>query len=133
MKRLFFRGVFAAAFLILSAALSGGMVYAGGKRDAPKQPEPLSGPGLYERAGPGTLVEITGRVRLVGSEPFPELVITDGDNHDWYIAREDSAALRKFEQQTVTVRGLVYREEMILANGKRLEDRLVLSAVVVVE
>jgi hypothetical protein len=88
---------------------------------------------LYESARTGALVEVTGRVRLVGSEPFPELVITDGDNHDWYIAREDRAALREFEQRTVTCRGVVSREEMTLANGKRLDDRRVLSAVKVVE
>ena len=30
------------------------------------------------------LVQVTGRVRLVGNEPFTELVIT-GENRDWYI------------------------------------------------
>jgi hypothetical protein len=87
---------------------------------------------LYEKAETGATVEVTGLVRLVGSEPFPELVITGRDDHDWYIAREESAALRKYERRTITVRGIATRQEMVLANGKRLEDRLVLSKVKVV-
>jgi hypothetical protein len=118
-----------AVLLILAAAP---LLQARGARDSSAGGEGQV-PGFYENARTGALVEVTGLVRLVGSEPFPELVITGRDNQVWYIAQEDRAVLRKFEQQTVTVRGVVRREERMLANGKRLEDRLVLSAVVVVE
>jgi len=116
----------AAMFLLVPAALP-----ALGKQD--KGAEVRRGPGLYEAARAGERVEITGRVRLVGSEPFPELVITDGEKRDWYITAKDRPALRMFEQQTVTVRGTLTREEMTLANGRRLDDRRVLSAVELVE
>jgi hypothetical protein len=77
-------------------------------------------------------VEITGRVRLVGNEPFPELVLTGEDGRDWFIAEEDRAVLSAYEQRTVTVRGRVSLREMILANGQRLESRRILSGLTLV-
>ena len=56
-------------------------------------------------AGQPPLVLITGRVRLVGNEPFTELVIT-GQDRDWYIEKSEEYKLRDLQQQTVTVEGI---------------------------
>jgi hypothetical protein len=117
------------SLFLLAAALP---LPAGGGREAPRT-EVLSGPGLYEKAGNGALVEITGRIRLVGSEPFPELVISDDENHDWYIPGPESKTIRALDQQRVTLRGKLSLQEMILANGRKLEDRRNLSEVEIVQ
>jgi hypothetical protein len=95
-------------------------------RAEPVSRRPLSG-GLYDTALTGQEVELTGRVRLVGSEPFPELILADGEDHLWYIARESRKILAGYEQRIVTVRGRVELREMVLADGRRLEDRRVLA------
>jgi hypothetical protein len=78
------------------------------------------------------MVELSGRVRLVGNEPFPELVLTGEDGRSWFIAPEDRAVLSAYEQRTVTIRARVKLREMILANGQRLETRRILSGVTLV-
>jgi hypothetical protein len=93
---------------------------------------PLTGPGLYENPPEGQLVELSGRVRLVGNEPFPELVLTGEDGHDWFIAPEDRGVLSAYEQRTVTIRGRVALRELILANGQRLETRRILSEITLI-
>jgi hypothetical protein len=68
-------------------------------------------------------VELEGRVRLLGNEPFPDLVLTGPDGQDWY--REDSrrGLFRSYEQRTVRVRGRVELTELTLANGRSLGFR----------
>jgi hypothetical protein len=100
-----------------------------GEPAGPPPERPLSGEGIYENAREGQLVELEGRVRLVGSEPFPELVLTGEDGHNWFIAPEDRTVLSAYEQRSVTIRGRVKLQEMILANGQRLETRRILSGV----
>jgi hypothetical protein len=90
------------------------------------EPPPLVDSGLYDTVLPGQVVEITGRVHLVGSEPFPDLVLAEGDRF-WYISRESRKVLAGYEQRIVTVRGKAELREMILADGRRLEDRRILS------
>ena len=62
---------------------------------------------------------VTGQVRLLGSSLFPNLVITDTEEHDWYIEDEDMEKLFDLDQQLVKVRGrpeyikiTAYGEEM---------------------
>jgi hypothetical protein len=95
--------------------------------------EALSGESgdLYETVRTGQTVELSGRIRLVGSEPFPELVLSDAGDHDWYIAGESRNLVSGYEQRTVTVRGKVELKEMVLANGRSLGYRRVLSELVV--
>ena len=93
---------------------------------------PLTGAGLYENALEGQLVELSGRVRLVGNEPFPELVLTGEDGQSWFIAPEDRTVLSAYEQRIVTIRGRVKLQELILANGQKLETRRILSEVTLV-
>jgi len=61
---------------------------------------------------------ITGTVRLVGSAMFSSMVITDKDDHDWYIENEDRDKLAKLEQQNVKVRGKPEYEELAVSGEK---------------
>ncbi|ULQ60559.1 hypothetical protein K7I13_04520 [Brucepastera parasyntrophica] len=86
---------------------------------------------LYESAAAGQVVEITGRIRLVGNEPFPQLVLTDMDSNDWFISDESRKLLAGYEQQTVSVRGRVELLEMKLANGSVVGTRRILADITV--
>ncbi|ADK82983.1 hypothetical protein Spirs_3898 [Sediminispirochaeta smaragdinae DSM 11293] len=81
----------------------------------------------------GMEIRVTGKVRLVGNVPFSELVITDNEGNDWYINQDSRPALSGHEQEIVTVRAVVHREKIVLANGKRLNDRRVLDDVEIVQ
>jgi hypothetical protein len=110
-----------------------GLLFSQGKGEAPPPEEPVvSGTGLYDRAFPGQILELTGRLSLRGSEPFPGLVITDEEGHEWHIARENRRVLSGYEQRIVTVRGRLELQEMILANGQNLGTRRVLSEIILV-
>ncbi|MHC6202244.1 hypothetical protein ACYULU_03515 [Breznakiellaceae bacterium SP9] len=115
-------------------------VFSLGRRDTGKAPQTQDAPeqtapdaALYESAVSGQFVELSGRVRLVGSEPFPDLVLTDSEEHTWYIDPADRKILSPYEQQTVTIRGAVELTEMVLANGKSLGSRRILSGVTLVK
>jgi hypothetical protein len=64
----------------------------------------------------GRKVQITGRVRLVGSSPLNSLVIT-GEDREWFIEREEQQKLWKLQQQVVTVQGREYYRDLTFANG----------------
>jgi hypothetical protein len=77
-------------------------------------------------------VELNGRVRLVGSDPFPDLVLTDSGDQDWYIENTSRQTLRAYEQQHLAIRGRVELRELILANGRSLGIRRILWDVAVI-
>jgi len=62
------------------------------------------------------IVRVTGTVRLVGNEPFSEIVISNSDNA-WYIPRDEKAKLTDYQHRTVTVEGEETVTEMKFANG----------------
>ena len=62
------------------------------------------------------LVQVTGIVRLVGSAPITEIVIT-GQDKEWYVSREDDRLLRELQHRTVTVEGYESVFELRFANG----------------
>ena len=62
-------------------------------------------------------IQVIGVVRLVGNQPFPELVIT-GEEHQWYIAvKEDRDKLFDLQHRTVTVEAEETLIERRFANG----------------
>jgi hypothetical protein len=67
------------------------IVYAGGNKE--KEP-------AVERR----IVQVTGLVRLVGSAPLNELVISSPDG-EWYITRSEMSKLFDLQHRTVTVEG----------------------------
>ncbi|GHV54161.1 hypothetical protein AGMMS49579_14210 [Spirochaetia bacterium] len=82
-------------------------------RDRNGPPEPV---GEEDITADLPLVQVTGRVRLTGSGPGQELVITGADR-EWRIGKEDQNKLWDLQQQTVTVEGRETSEEMTFVNG----------------
>jgi len=62
------------------------------------------------------LVQVTGIVRLVGSEPITEIVIT-GPDREWHVSWEEDRLLRELQHRTVTVEGYESVYELRFANG----------------
>ncbi|MDR0388013.1 MAG: hypothetical protein LBH57_08250 [Treponema sp.] len=61
-------------------------------------------------------VRVSGRVRLVGTGLFPQLVIS-GEEREWYIDKEEESKLLEFQQQLVTVEGRESYKDLTFANG----------------
>ena len=78
-----------------------------------------------------TVVKVTGIVRLVGSSPISEIVIT-GEGVQWYIAREDEHKLMDLQHCTVTIEGAETVEELRLANGRPAGERRTLSKIKII-
>jgi len=89
--------------------------------------ESLSAP-VEESAAP-VEVTVTGTVRVVGNMPFPELVITDSAGLDWFVDDKGKAALEKLQNQTVRVSGLLFKQNLRLANGRELGEKRLLREV----
>ena len=137
----FFRP-FPALLLGLCVLFPAPPVFSLGRRDKPSPGPPQAGASLPSPpsvSGPegliydGDQVELAGRVRLVGSEPFPDLVLTGEDGKDWYLEGPDRQALRSREQQIIRLRGRVELREMVLANGRSLGFRRFLRDVEILE
>jgi hypothetical protein len=112
----------AAGFLTLlfcSAVLAGGL---GGD-------EKKSGDGLMpknetvklnEEAQSGDdapqVVHASGRVRMVGSGVFPEIVIS-GESREWFVAKDEQSKLNELQQLFVTVEGVEGYADLKFANG----------------
>lgn len=84
-------------------------------------------PSVWDTASQGATVEVNGKIRRVGNEPFSVLVITDSADKDWYTDEEGALLLRSFEQKKVTVQAKVELKEMTLANGKIMGTRRILT------
>jgi hypothetical protein len=84
--------------------------------------------GQPDRDG-GKETEVSGTVRTVGSMPFTELVVTDGDGTDWFIDKDEKAKLSERSGQRVRVRGRAYCSDLVLANGSKAGVRRTLKNV----
>ncbi len=146
-----------AGWVLILCLLSGGFLFSFGQKDDAKEtlvqnntekvpvqddmPEmpiqnnaPVFDSGYYETAVEGQEVVITGTIRLVGSDPFPQYVLTEAGKYDWYIPdSEDRKVISGFEQQIITVKGTVVLRELILANGRRLGTEHILQSVSLVK
>jgi hypothetical protein len=76
-------------------------------------------------------VEISGRVRMVGSSPMTSLVIS-GENREWYIEPEEQEKLIDFQQQTVTVRADEYYYDRVFANGASAGRQYYIKNIVII-
>ncbi|MCL2025595.1 MAG: hypothetical protein FWG92_02185 [Leptospirales bacterium] len=74
----------------------------------------------------GVLVQVTGRVRLVGSDTQPDIIISWEDKQ-WYIASEDAYKLKNMQQRIVTIEGKETIKEMKFASGRSAGKRNILS------
>jgi hypothetical protein len=71
-------------------------------------------------------VQVTGIVRLVGSGPMTEIVIT-GTDKEWYVSRDEDRLLRDLQHRTVTVEGYESVFELRFANGLYAGQRRTLN------
>jgi hypothetical protein len=65
---------------------------------------------------PLTVIQVTGTVRLTGTDNFPELIISTSEN-SWVIAKEEMGKLHDLQHRTVTVEGEETVTELRFANG----------------
>ena len=90
--------------------------------------EPVPGMGKKDNAQP---VEVSGRVRLVGSSPMTSLVIS-GEEREWYIEQAEQGKLNHLQQQTVTVKAKEYYHDIVFANGTSGGRRYYLKDITVI-
>jgi len=62
------------------------------------------------------MILVKGTVRLIGSDNFPQLVIS-GSEDQWYVKGEDWDKLYDLQHKTVTVEGRETVTEMRFASG----------------
>ncbi|MDR0524811.1 MAG: hypothetical protein LBG90_02950 [Spirochaetaceae bacterium] len=110
--------------ILIGVALLTGPVYGSGKKD-----EPLRDGALVS----GQTVEITGKIRVVGNMPFPELVITDETEQDWFIPEEYKALFTGQDGQPVKVKAKVDLVELSLADNTRIGYRRILRQIKKIE
>lgn len=56
------------------------------------------------KSGQG-IITVTGKIRLVGNEPFTHLIITSDDGRDYLIQGDLEKELRAYQHQKVMVKG----------------------------
>lgn len=133
--------LFGACLIVMS-----GFAFAGGKKETKLKSKDLPKPAAETAAAitqapsadwttvtDGQTVEVSGRIRLVGSDPFPDLVLTDDQGKDWYIDDASKAVVKGLEQQRVRVSAVVSLKTLKLANGTALPERKILSSVSVLK
>jgi hypothetical protein len=112
-----------ALLLLCSASLAGGLGSREKKREAPR---------AEDTETPERRVRVSGRVRLVGGGPFPQMVIT-GEDREWYIEREEESKLLDLQQRLVTVEGTESYRDLNFANGSPAGRRYTLKNIKVTE
>ncbi|GMO32876.1 MAG: hypothetical protein Ta2F_08820 [Termitinemataceae bacterium] len=78
-------------------------------------------------------VMVTGIVRLVGSVPFTEFVITDNDGNDWFVFDKEREKFEKYQQQKVTVKADAFYNDLVLAGGKKVGVKRTLKNIIFVQ
>jgi len=77
------------------------------------------------------VVQVSGRVRLVGSGAVPEIVIT-GRDMEWYIDRNEQHKLKDMQHKTVSVEGNETVTALTFANGLPAGERRVLRNIKII-
>jgi hypothetical protein len=87
---------------------------------------------VAERSYTGqNVIQVTGRVYLVGSEPFTELII-GGSDIEWHIARGEERLLLLLQHRVVTVEGIETVEDLWFASGLYAGERRTLSNISII-
>jgi hypothetical protein len=77
-------------------------------------------------------VRVSGVVRLVGSSPVAELLISN-ERQEWHIEGRDRDKLWKLQQQTVSVEGEERTEQLTFANGRPAGERRYLGNIKIID
>ena len=72
------------------------------------------------------VVQVSGRVRRVGNEPFSELVIS-GHNREWHIDKDDEYQFNNLQHSLVTVEGIETIEKLTYVNGRSAGELRILK------
>jgi len=83
-------------------------------------------------AGQYPTVQVTGLVRLVGNEPFTELVISTEDD-GWFIDESEKYKLNTLQYRTVTVRGIENVIQLTFASGIPAGERRTLRNIEIIK
>jgi hypothetical protein len=78
------------------------------------------------------VVQVSGRVRLVGTSLFPELVIS-GPDMEWYIDGDEAYKLTDLQHRTVTVKGTETILQLTWASGRPAGERRMLNNIVIID
>lgn len=108
-------------------------VDASADKPADKQAAPGADAADWNAVRQGDSVELSGKIRLVGSEAANSLVLTDAADKDWYVDEPERGLLAGKEQRSVKLSAVVRLDEVKFANGKRLDDKRVLTSIKVLE
>jgi len=77
------------------------------------------------------VVQVTGVVRLVGSAPMSDLVIT-GQDMEWYVVRDEEYKLKDLQQRIVTVKGSETVQSLSFASGLPAGERRILKNIKII-
>ena len=77
------------------------------------------------------VVQVSGRVRLVGSGALPELVIS-GPGAEWYVEKGEEHKLMDLQQRNVTVEGIETVKALRFANGSPAGERRTLKKIKII-
>jgi hypothetical protein len=119
-------GLVALLFLCFAVRVS---AMGGGEKKEPARQTPEAGAGNQELSGATATtdgsdgeasmqnrrVRVSGRVRMVGTGMFPELVIT-GEEREWFIDKDEQSILTDLQQRIVTVEGAESYADFTFAN-----------------
>jgi hypothetical protein len=75
----------------------------------------------------GEIIEVTGTLRLVGNEPFTRLALIDSQQTIYYLDSSPKSEIRTYIGNRIWIQGTLRRKKITLADGKPLEDELILS------
>ena len=73
-------------------------------------------------------MQVTGLVRLVGSGPLAELVISGADR-EWYITQGEEHKLMDLQYRTVTLEAIETVKSLRFANGLPAGERYTLDRI----
>ena len=104
------------ALIILNILLITNL-YARGKKEEAKDSQPK-------------IIQVTGIVRLVGTDLFQDLVITS-DTGEWYITNDEKEKLHNLQHRTVTIEGEETVIELKFASGMPAGTRRILRNIVI--
>ncbi|MDR0597314.1 MAG: hypothetical protein LBG14_02280 [Treponema sp.] len=88
--------------------------------------------GAGDRGEKPETLRVTGTVRLVGSGPGIELLLSNEDR-EWHIDKKDRDKLWNLQQQIVTVEGEEWSEELAFADGRPAGERRHLRDIKIIE
>ncbi|MDR0551280.1 MAG: hypothetical protein LBG72_04595 [Spirochaetaceae bacterium] len=124
--------IFCASFVYAQAASGGSSNKTSEKEN--KQTSKAGAPEVVDApAQSGSAIVVSGRIRIVGSMPFTEMVISDADENDWFVSGYDRAQLENHQGAKVTVQGEASIVDIILADGSRVGVRRQLSRITIIK